>query len=125
MTQVAGPAPEPAGRTAARFDSLILAELAKTGADLTKPIGVVNFLYFATADAARDAAAELEPEGYEVIVQRAVMGAKWLTQAHATMVPSAENVASQRTRFEALASTHGGEYSGWEAALTTEPGVSR
>lgn len=97
------------------FDRLTLAQLAKAGGDLTSPIGVVNFACFPSEEAARSAASELEGAGYRVNVQRAVMGPKWLTKASMDMVPSAENVASQRARFEALATTYGGEYDGWEA----------
>jgi hypothetical protein len=97
------------------FDRLILAQVAKAGGDLTTPIGVVNFTYFPSEEAAHRAADELEGSGYRVNVQRAVMGPKWLTQARMDMVPSAENVATQRARFETLAATYGGEYDGWEA----------
>jgi hypothetical protein len=100
------------------FDRLALAQLARAGDDLTKPTDVVNFIYFPSEVAARSAAAALEPEGYRVNVQRAVMGTKWLTQARVDVVLSPENVASQRARFEDLAMTYGGEYSGWEVAVT-------
>jgi hypothetical protein len=96
------------------FDRLTLAQLARAGGDLTKPTGVANFAYFPSEEAARSAATELEAAGYRVNVQRAVMGPKWLTQASIEMLPSAENVASQRARLEALAAAHGGKYDGWE-----------
>lgn len=112
--------PEPESVRAGKdlFDRLTLAQVSRAGGDLTKPTGVVNFIFFASEVAARSAAAALEPEGYRVSVQRAVMGTKWVTQANADVVLSPENVAAQRARFEDLATTYGGEYSGWEVAAT-------
>ena len=112
------PEPKLARAGGNQFDSLTLTHFARAGGDLTTPTNVVNFIYFPTEAAAHGAAAALERDGYRVNVQHAVLGTKWFTQANIVMVLSLENVASQRARFESVAATHGGEYSGWEAVVT-------
>lgn len=107
----------PAQTDRALFDRLTLARIAGAGGDLTRPVGVANFAYFPSEEAARSAATELTAAGYDVNVQRAVMGPKWLAHATIEMVLSAENIAAQRARLEAVASAHGGEYDGWDSRL--------
>ena len=41
-----------------------------------------------------------------------------LTLAKIDMVPSSDNITMIRQMFEALASQLGGEYDGWDAAVT-------
>ena len=79
---------------------------------------VINYLYLPDEARARMAAGELEQAGYQVEVRTAAKGPSWLALAKVDIVPSSENIALLRDRFEALASRLGGDYDGWEAAVT-------
>jgi rhodanese-related sulfurtransferase len=100
------------------LDQLTLQQLAKVGGNLAKPTDVVNYLYLPTEHLAQAAAAELREAGYSVEVRPAATDSNWLALARIDLVPSPENIQSLRDRFEALAGKSGGEYDGWEAAVT-------
>jgi rhodanese-related sulfurtransferase len=100
------------------LDQLTLEQLAKAGANLAKPTEVIIYLYLPDEARARTAADELEQAGYHVDVRTAATGPSWLALATINMVPSLENIALLRGRFESLASRLGGDYDGWEAAVT-------
>lgn len=102
----------------ANLDAQTLQQLAKAGANLTMPTHVISYLYVPDESRARSAAGELEHAGYQVEVRTAASGPSWLALATITMVPSAENIALLRGRFESLATQLGGEFDGWEAAVT-------
>jgi hypothetical protein len=53
-----------------------------------------------------------------VEVRPAATGSNWLALARIDLVPSAQNIQMLRERFEALAARSGGDYDGWEAAVT-------
>jgi hypothetical protein len=105
-------------RSAGALDDQTRGQLAKAGGDLTKPTDVVNYLYLPDEPRAQKAGAELSAAGFTVVVRRAATGANWLTKANRDMVPSADNIAQMRALFERLANELGGEYDGWEAAVT-------
>jgi len=100
------------------LDKLTLQQLTKAGANLDKPTDVVNYLYLPSEQLAQAAAAELREAGYSVEVRPAATGSNWLALARIDLVPSPENIQLIRDRFEALAAKSGGEYDGWEAAVT-------
>jgi regulator of ribonuclease activity B len=100
------------------LDQMTLQQLVKAGANLDKPTDVVNYLYLPTEQLAESAGAELRQAGFTVEVRPAVTGSNWLALARIDMVPNAETIRLLRARFEALASKLGGEYDGWEAAVT-------
>lgn len=101
------------------LDRMTLQQLGKAGANLARPTDVVNYLYVPTEVLAQTAGAELRQAGFTVEVRPAATGSNWLALARIDMVPSAENIRLLRTRFEALAVKLGGEYDGWEAAVTS------
>jgi rhodanese-related sulfurtransferase len=105
-------------RSQGSLDQLTLQQLAKAGANLNKPTDVVNYLYVPTEQLAQAAAAKLREAGYSVEVRPAATGSNWLALARIDLVPSPENIQLLRDRFEALAAKSGGEYDGWEAAVT-------
>jgi hypothetical protein len=109
-------APPPISK--ADLDALTTHQLAKAGADLAKPTEIVNYLYLPDEARARQAGAELSQAGYRVQVRPAATGKDWLALATIDLVPSDENIEMLRSRFEAIASRLGGEYDGWEAAVT-------
>ncbi len=100
------------------LDQLTLQQLAQAGGNLEKLTEVVNYLYVPTQDLAQQAGAELRQAGYSVEVRPAATGSNWLALAKIDLVPSAQNIQMLRERFEALAARSGGEYDGWEAAVT-------
>ena len=100
-------------------DRLILEQLRSHGADLTQPREVRHYSYFADR-AAADAAAEAMREwGYGVTVEESATGdGTWLALATAEVVVDESTVDSTRGRFEQIAAAHGGDYDGWEAAVS-------
>ena len=101
-----------------RPDQLTLHQLDMAGADRTKATEIVNYLYTPTEEAARTAADELAPAGYSLEVRPAATGSQWLALATIQVPPTEQNIELIRTRFEDLAARVGGEYDGWEAAVT-------
>ena len=66
-------------------DTLVLGQLARAGADLTKARHVIHFLYFADEASASAAAAELDDAGYETTVAPPEEGIEqWAVRAEAT-----------------------------------------
>ena len=102
----------------ASLDQQTLQQLAKAGGNLTMSTEVINYLYLPDEARARTAGGELEQAGYHVEVRTAAKGPGWLVLAKINMIPSTENIALLRDRFETLASRLGGDYDGWEAAVT-------
>ena len=100
------------------LDKLTLQQLGAAGANLAKPTDVVNYLYLPTEAPAQAAGVELRQAGFSVEVRPAATGSNWLALARMDLVPSPENIKLLRERFEGLAAKFGGEYDGWEAAVT-------
>ena len=101
------------------LDSATLAHLARAGADLAKATDVVNYLYLPDEARAQEAGAALRSAGFTVQVRPAATGRNWLARANKDMIPSQENIRLMREQFEGLASRLGGDYDGWEAAVTS------
>ena len=110
------PRGQPADKQA--LDEATLHQLAKAGGDLGKPTDVVNYLYLPDEAKAQEAGVELRAGGFTVQVRPAAKGPTWLARANKDMIPSRENIEKMRLQFEDLASRLGGDYDGWEAAVT-------
>ncbi|HET7467578.1 MAG TPA: ribonuclease E inhibitor RraB [Candidatus Dormibacteraeota bacterium] len=109
----------PSGASAGgSLDDQTRGQLARAGGDLAKPTDVVNYLYLPDEARAQQAGTELRAAGFTVVVRPAATGQNWLARANRDMIPSAENIAQMRALFEGLASRLGGDYDGWEAAVT-------
>lgn len=93
-------------------------QLASAGGDLAKPTDVVNYLYLPDEERAQKAGGDLRAAGFTVEVRPAATGQNWLAKANRDMIPSSENIAQMRILFENLAIKLGGDYDGWEAAVT-------
>ena len=107
------------GRTSkADLDHGTLRQLAAAGADLARPTDVVSYLYVPDERRAQEAGAELRLAGYSVEVRPSATGVNWLALARVDLVPSVTNIRLLRERFEGLAAKLGGEFDGWEAAVT-------
>ncbi len=107
------------------MDQKTIAQLRKAGANLTKRTDVVHYLYIPVRQDADSAAQQAAAAGYRATVQpplgrlpNGTVENRYSVVAHADVVPSLANVRKARAFFEALARRYGGEYDGWEAAVT-------
>jgi Regulator of ribonuclease activity B len=106
-----------APKTPQEADSLALRQLAGRGADLSKPRHVVHFLYFPSEADARAAAEACDEGKWTTAVEPPTETIdQWCLKAEAHRTVGPDTVAAFRAWFEGVASTHGGEYDGWEAA---------
>jgi hypothetical protein len=99
-------------------DQQTLRALRDAGANLTKPTEVNFYLYFHERAAADSAAAQAGTQELTASVQRAADNSAWLCLVTGTIVPSETAIRQASSRLQAVAATHGGEYDGWEAAVT-------
>ena len=99
-------------------DAQTLGALRDAGADLTRPTEVNYYLYFPTRAAAERAAASARTPEFTAEVSEGADGESWLCLATAQMVPSESAIRAATTRLKALAESLGGDYDGWEAAVT-------
>jgi hypothetical protein len=100
-------------------DQQVLDALRMNGADLSKPTETLFYLYLPTEVEADTVAAALRNDGFEAEVSPPADGyTMWLCRATIEMVPELGAIHQLRDRFTALAAAHGGEYDGWEAAVT-------
>jgi hypothetical protein len=99
-------------------DRQTLRALRDAGADLTKATEVNFYLYFPSQAAADSAAAQATTPELPTQVKRAADGSAWLCLVSGEMVPTEEAIHAASTRLQAVAVAHGGEYDGWEAAVT-------
>jgi regulator of RNase E activity RraB len=107
--------------TPAEGDRLVIGELRRAGADLSRPREVLHYLYLPTEDAAKQARDTLRSEGYTAEVRPAAdaetgVPNQWLALARIETVVDEAMIDRARERLELLAVEHGGEYDGWEAA---------
>jgi hypothetical protein len=108
--------------TPAEGDRLVIAELGRAGADLSRPREVVHYLYLPSEDAAKHVRETLDGEGYSAEVRpsadadRGVPSA-WLVLARVEAIVDEDMIDRARQRFELLAAEHHGVYDGWEAAV--------
>jgi regulator of RNase E activity RraB len=110
--------PQPSS-TPGEGDRLILDQLRNHGADLTQPREVLHYSYFADRAAADAAAGAMRDAGYRVTVEESASGdGTWLALATAELIVDESTVDSTRARFEGIAAEHGGDYDGWEAAVS-------
>jgi regulator of RNase E activity RraB len=95
------------------LDGSVLAQLRKSGSDLSKPHTVEFFLYFPTQEVADKAGSSIREAGFNVEVSKAAQGDTWLCFATKNMVPDLGELQKIRQKFVALAESHNGEYDGW------------
>jgi regulator of ribonuclease activity B len=98
-------------------DRAVLDQLAQHGADLSKETEFIHFLYFDDEASTRAVVDQLGQIGYRGGARQTEDGA-FVIQAERDEVPSMENVRRMRQFMETIAAHFGGEYDGWEAAVT-------
>jgi hypothetical protein len=97
-------------------DLQVLEQLRHHGADLSKATHVVHYLYFEDEKTARTVGEQLAGLGYACKGQPS--DDSFALIAERDEVPSIENVRRMRQVMEVAAERFGGEYDGWEAAVT-------
>ena len=119
LSRIIGPKPNRRDTGGSQgLDAQTLVQMAKAGADLSKPTEVINYLYLPVQASAEAAGNELRSAGFDVTVRPAAKGSDWLALAKIQLVPNQPNIKLLRDRFEELAVRFGGEFDGWEAAIT-------
>lgn len=100
-------------------DEAVLIELRANGADLTKPTHVLFYVYAPTESGAKRIADRGSDTILSAEVQPSASGdGTWLCLLQGHFVPTVTVLRQYRHRFESLAAAEGGEYDGWEAAVT-------
>ena len=103
-------------------DLAVMGALMEQGANLLEPRHVLYYLYFPDAATADRAAEVAQGQGYETTVSEPLPDdTSWRMRSerhHLVLAP--EVVRSADDFFVALATTHGGEYDGWEASVVAE-----
>jgi hypothetical protein len=114
--KVLAPLKSPIGSEAA--DRATLDQLKKAGADLSKPTEVLFYLYLPDQALAMKAAERATTTNLSASVDRAAKGSSWLCLVKGEMVPALAAIHAETRRLEDIATSLGGEYDGWEAAVT-------
>ena len=99
-------------------DRQTLQALANAGANLTKETEVNAYIYFQDQGAADKAARQASTPEMPASVMRAADDSGWLCLVTGHMIPSENGIRALSVRLKAVADTLGGEYDGWEAAVT-------
>lgn len=97
-------------------DGAAVEAIAASGVDLTRPVLLRHVLLVNDPAAAEALAAAVGADGYEVRIDTSDGGWTWIVRASETAVLTAVHAARARARLTSLASRHGAEYEGWEAA---------
>ena len=97
-------------------DGTAVEAIAASGVDLTRPVLLRHVLLVNDPAAAEAVAAAVRDDGYDVRIDTHDGGWTWIVRATETALLTAVHVARARARLTSLASRHGAEYEGWEAA---------
>lgn len=97
-------------------DGAAIAAIAASGVDLTRPVLLRHVLLVNDPAAAEALAAAAGAAGYDVRIDTLDGGWTWIVRATETALLTAVHAARARARLTSLASRHGAEYEGWEAA---------
>lgn len=98
-------------------DGDVLAYLRKNGSDLSKPHTVEFFLHFPMRTSALRAAESIEAAGFRTFVGPGPGTEYHVLCATREMIPVKAELAAIRARFDMLASSFGGTYEQWDAAV--------
>ena len=79
---------------------------------------ITHYLYLPTRSHAESIARKLDAHGFDTEVRMGADGTNWLALAKQRAVSSEENIDAVRALMEALADEAGGEYDGWETAVS-------
>ncbi len=98
-------------------DLAVLDQLRQHGADLSQPRSTRYYLYFASEEAAADAASRVRAAGFET-EGGSTSGSDWsvICERH-NVVATLDYVRAADDDLQAIADDLGGEFDGWEASL--------
>ena len=100
-------------------DAKTVQALREAGSDISKPHPIDFFFYgFVDRASAERFSQELNRPGWKFDAHQTPEASDWTVIASTVMVPDAREISDMRARFDALATKFGGEYDGWEAAVT-------
>lgn len=101
-------------------DLLVMGQLIQAGADLTQPRHTLYYLYFRSEQGARGAAGAAAELGFRArITEPDGEITDWsVICEHDALILDPDTVRSNTDHFDAIAAEHGGQYDGWEAAVT-------
>jgi hypothetical protein len=108
-------------------DRQVLDMLAEQGVDLSRPLTIVNYLFFPDERASRGAGRIIEQALFEASILRPneySSDPEWTIEAAQERLLSDESLTRMRDLFTAVAEGFGGEYDGWEAAAYDEESES-
>ena len=97
-------------------DGEAVAAIAASGVDLSVPVLLRHVLLVNDPAAAEALSAAALADGYDVRIDTHDGGWTWIVRATETAVLTPLHAARARARLTSLASRHGAEYEGWEAA---------
>ncbi len=100
-------------------DASVILEVAKSS-DLAAARGIRHYLYLPTKKIAQQVAATLQQREFDIELNRAAIGKKWLVRASHRVVLSGEYIANMRSFLEELVEPLHGEYDGWEAEVNAQ-----
>ena len=96
-----------------------LTALRDAGGNLTKPTEISFYLYFPSRAVAERAAAMAQTAQLSPTVTESANGdGTWLLLLTGVLTPTQSALDDTSTRLEAVAAEFGGDYDGWEAAVT-------
>jgi hypothetical protein len=100
-------------------DLQVIEALKDAGSDLAKPHPIDFYcVEFPDRKAADAFAQEIDAPDWKVDVHQTPDTVGWTVVASTVMVPEIHAISHVSARFSKLASKHGGDYDGWEAAVT-------
>ena len=99
---------------ASEADARVLDHLARLGCDPSEPRECRHYMYLPAERGAQAVADVLNGDGWDAEWEQ--VPDAWLVTATTFTGLTDHGVRATRTRLELLASDHGGEYDGWEAA---------
>jgi hypothetical protein len=105
-------------------DSLAIRALRRNGVDVTQPVMLRHYLYFALEYEARVVTAQLGQQGFDVDLRDAPMNSGILVLARRPDVPDCDAIHELRATLRDLALSQKGEYDGWEAELPSGKGIA-
>ena len=97
-------------------DGAAVEAIAASGVDLSRPVLLRHVLLVNDPAAAEALAEAVRADGYDVRIDTHDGGWTWIVRATETALLTAVHAARARARLTSLASRHGAEYDGWEAA---------
>jgi len=105
-------------------DSVAINALRRRKFDLTQPVMLRHYLYFALEYEARVVAAHLGQQGFDIDLRDAPMNSGILLLARRRDIPDCDAIHELRASLNELAIAQKGEYDGWEAELPSGEGIA-